>query len=245
MKTIEDKTAKMTLSRTRRNQIYMPHSRKEPYFDAISGGDADAIDALAEKNRDYISAVASKCASEDELIERMRSESAGAVNEMCLVSVQSGLLDMVAYDIRDGAAERLKSVQSAGECYDLVHEAAREYALRMSYLIKEKKYSPRLIRMMEYIREHIGEKIELADIARHVNISRTYASAVFKDELGINISGFILKERLSKAKTLLRETDMSVAEISETLAFCSQSYFTKLFREAEGMTPLEYRKRSD
>ena len=114
--------------------------------------------------------------------------------------------------------------------------------MKMKYVLKEKKRSPRLVRMMTYIEEHLTEKIELADIADYVGISRTYASAVFREELGLTISEFILKERLLEAKRMLRDTDLTVANIADRLAFCSQSYFTKNFTEAEGMTPVEYRR---
>jgi AraC-like DNA-binding protein len=112
----------------------------------------------------------------------------------------------------------------------------------MKYIIREKKYSPRLVKMMTYIEEHLTEKIELAQLAEHVNLSRTYASAIFKEELGITISEFILKERMLEAKRMLRDTDLTVAVIADRLAFCSQSYFTKNFTETEGMTPVDYRK---
>ena len=51
-------TANMILSRTRRNQVYLPYARKKPYFDAIASGNAEAIDKLANKNRGYTSALA-------------------------------------------------------------------------------------------------------------------------------------------------------------------------------------------
>ena len=233
----------MILSRTKRNHFYMPHSRKKAYFDAIASGNSGAIDALEEQNRGYPAAMISRCSSEEEAASKMRYESVTAANEMCLVAVQAGLLDMVAYDIRDEHIAALDEAAGPAECYGLVHEAAREFAHRMSFVIKEKNYSPRLLRMMDYIKEHLGERIELADIANHVNISRTYASAVFKEELGVNISEYILKERLAEAERLLRETDISIGDISKRLAFCSQSYFTKRFNETEGMTPLEYRRK--
>ena len=173
----------------------------------------------------------------------MRYGSIEAAGEMCLVAIQSGLLDMAAYDIRDGVVASLDAGAIPLDAYyDIVHDLAREYALRVSYVLKEKKYSPRLVRMMTYIKEHLGEKIELAEIAEHVNVSRTYASAIFREELGITISDFILQERMLEAERMLRETDLSVADISGRLAFCSQSYFTKRFTETKGVTPLEYRK---
>ena len=236
------KTANMILSRTRRNQIYLPYLRKKPYFEAIAAGDEQKIAELSQANYEYPTALYNRCGSYSEAMNKMYYESVGAANEMCLVAIQSGLLDMVAYDIRDEFIREFDNAAALPDLYDLVHGMAHNYAMKMKYVLKEKKHSPRLARMMTYIEEHLTEKIELADIAEHVGISRTYASAVFREELGITISEFILKERMLEAKRMLRDTDLTVAAIADRLAFCSQSYFTKNFTESEGITPVEYRR---
>lgn len=238
----EKKTANLILSRTRRNQIYLPYAKKKPYFEAISTGDEDSISELSQENYEYPTALYNRCGSYSEAMEKMYYEAVCSANEMCLVAIQSGLLDMVAYDIRDEFIKEFDNAVSLPDIYDLVHGMAHNFAVKMKYILKERKRSPRLVRMMTYVEEHLTEKIELADIAEHVGISRTYASAVFKEELGITISEFILKERLLEAKRMLRDTDLTVAAIADRLAFCSQSYFTKNFTEAEGMTPVEYRR---
>lgn len=238
----DQQSVKMILSRTRRNQVYLPYSKKKPYFEAIARGDENSISALAERNRDYPRSFEAKCTSYEEALEKMHYDALCATGEMCMAAVQAGLLDMVAYDIRDDVASKLEKATSLEAIYTLVHDAAKDYTLKMSYVIKEKKRSPRLTKMMTYIEEHLDEKIELAKIAEHVGVSRTYASALFKEELGITISEFILSERMLEAKRMLRDTNMTSAEISRRLGFCSQSYFTKNFTETEGMTPLEYRR---
>ena len=230
------------LSRTRRNQIYLPYLRKKKYFDAIKAGDTERIAALSQDNYEYPTALYNRCSSYSEAMNKMYYEAVCAASEMCLVTIEAGLLDMVAYDIRDEFISEFDNASSLPDLYDLVHGMAHNFAVKMKYVLKEKKKSPRLARMVSYIEDHLGEKIELADIAEHVNISRTYASAIFKDELGITISEFILRERMLEAKRLLRETDLTAAAIADRLAFCSQSYFTKNFTEAEGMTPVEYRR---
>lgn len=238
----EKKAANMVLSRTRRNQIYLPYSRKKTYFEAIAKGDTDAVAALSQKNYEYPTALYNRCGSYSEAMEKMYYEAVCAAAEMCIVSIQAGLLDMVAYDIRDEFIKEFDNAVSLPDLYDLVHGMAHSYAVKMKYIIREKKYSPRLIKMMTYIEEHLTEKIELAQVAEHVSLSRTYASAIFREELGITMSEFILNERMLEAKRMLRDTDLTVAAIADRLAFCSQSYFTKNFTALEGMTPVEYRR---
>ena len=236
------KPANMILSRTRRNQIYLPYARKKPYFEAIAAGDTDRIADLSEKNYEYPTALYNRCGTYSEAMEKMHYEAFCAAAEMCIEAIHAGLLDMVAYDIRDEFIKEFDNAVALPDLYDLVHGMAHSYAVKMKYVLKERKKSPRLAKMMTYIEEHLTEKIELADIAEHVNLSRTYASAVFREELGITISEFILRERMLEAKRMLRDTDLTVAAIADRLAFCSQSYFTKNFTQTEGMTPVEYRR---
>ena len=240
----EKRTANMVLSRTRRNQIYLPYARKKTYFDAITKGDAETIAALSQKNYEYPTALYNRCGSYSEAMEKMYYEAVCAAAEMCIVSIQAGLLDMVAYDIRDEFIKEFDNAVSLPDLYDLVHGMAHSYAVKMRYIIREKKYSPRLVKMMTYIEEHLTEKIELVQVAEHVSLSRTYASAIFREELGITMSEFILNERMLEAKRMLRDTDLTVAAIADRLAFCSQSYFTKNFTATEGMTPVEYRRQN-
>ena len=234
-------SANLILSRTRRNQIYLPYRKKKIYFDAIVTGDAETIAKLSEQNYEYPTALFNRCESYSEAMNKMYYESVCAASEMCIVAIQAGLLDMVAYDIRDEFISEFDNAVSLPDLYDLVHGMAHNFAIKMKYVLREKKYSARLVKMMEYIEEHLSEKIDLSDIAEHVNISRTYASAVFREELGITISEFIKRERLLEAKRLLRDTQLSSADIANRLGFCSQSYFTKQFSEMEGMTPQTYR----
>lgn len=238
------KSTNMILSRTRRNQIYLPFFRKKKYFDAICAGDTERIATLSQENYEYPTALYNRCGSYSEAMNKMYYESVCAASEMCLVAIQAGLLDMVAYDIRDEFISEFDNAVALPDLYDLVHGMAHNYAAKMKYVLKEKQHSPRLVKMMAYIEEHLTEKIELAEIAEHVNVSRTYASAIFKEEMGITISEFIMHERMLEAKRMLRDTDLTVAAISDRLAFCSQSYFTKNFTEREGMTPVEYRRSS-
>lgn len=238
----EKRSTNLILSRTRRNQIYLPYARKKPYFEAITSGDADRVAELSQKNYEYPSALYNRCGSYSEAMEKMYYEAVCAASEMCIVTIQAGLLDMVAYDIRDEFMKEFDNAVALPDIYDLVHGMAHSYAVKMKYIIREKKKSPRLAKMMTYIEEHLTEKIELAQVAEHVNLSRTYASAVFREELGITMSEFIMRERMLEAKRMLRDTDLTVAVIASRLAFCSQSYFTKNFTELEGMTPVEYRR---
>lgn len=58
----------------------------------------------------------------------------------------------------------------------------------------------------------------------------------------MNVNDYITEIRLNKAKTLLRDTNKSIAEVAYETGFNSAAYFTTLFRQKQNQTPSEYRK---
>ena len=131
----------------------------------LTAEDDEKISELSQENYEYPTALYNRCGSYSEAMEKMYYESVGAANEMCLVSIQSGLLDMVAYDIRDEFIKEFDNAVSLPDLYDLVHGMAHNYALKMKFVIREKQHSPRVVKMMTYIEEHLTDKIELQQIA--------------------------------------------------------------------------------
>ncbi len=73
-------------------------------------------------------------------------------------------------------------------------------------------------------------------------ISRASLYAKFKSVVGVGINTYINDARLAEAKILLEKTDHSMLEIAELVGFQTQSYFSTLFKEQFGTTPLKYRQ---
>jgi len=59
----------------------------------------------------------------------------------------------------------------------------------------------------------------------------------------MTVGEYLLNFRIDSAKALLTKTDYSYLQIALSLGFCTQSYFTQVFREQTGITPKEYRLR--
>jgi AraC-like DNA-binding protein len=71
--------------------------------------------------------------------------------------------------------------------------------------------------------------------------ARTLENA-FKSKKGITVLLYIQQQRIEKAKTLIAETDASIAEISFDVGYTDHSYFSRVFKRSTGKTPWEYRK---
>ncbi len=94
------------------------------------------------------------------------------------------------------------------------------------------------------LKENIYSELTIDDICARTNYSKSYLFRLFKAKTGKTIISYFTELKISRAKQLLRENELSVREIAERLAFAAPDYFTKTFKRITGMTPLAYKKRS-
>ena len=96
--------------------------------------------------------------------------------------------------------------------------------------------------IIKYIKSNFGSDITLYYLAEYVHLSPEYLCRYFKKCTGVNISEFITKTRIEKAKCKLRTSDCSINDICEYCGYKSISNFQKAFKKSVGMTAGEYRK---
>ena len=101
----------------------------------------------------------------------------------------------------------------------------------------------KLKQIHEYIRENYFRKISLEDLADRFFISKFHLSREYKKIYGITLGNALTNLRLSHAKSMLRFSDDSVDTIALSCGFQDTGYFIKVFKKAENMTPLQYRKK--
>ncbi len=99
----------------------------------------------------------------------------------------------------------------------------------------------RIKAMMDYIQANCAERLSLDDIAAAANVSRRECTRCFRRCIDSTPTEYLNACRLRMATDLLLRTGKGVLEISEECGFSSASYFGKVFREAMGVTPREYR----
>lgn len=98
-------------------------------------------------------------------------------------------------------------------------------------------------RVKTYICGHLGGDLSLSRLAQLSNYNPKYLSDLFRAQTGINLSDYIADKRLEEAKRLIAEGDMKMKDISAAVGFFSSSYFTRFFKKASGMTPVQYQER--
>jgi two-component system response regulator YesN len=99
-------------------------------------------------------------------------------------------------------------------------------------------------RAVEYIdTNYANDKMSLQDLCRHVLMSTSYFSLVFKQHTGETFIEYLTGVRIATAKELLHNTTLKFYEIAEQVGYKDPNYFSILFKKHTGMTPKDYREK--
>ena len=101
--------------------------------------------------------------------------------------------------------------------------------------------SPILRKITRYYAARGTDAVPLAELARHAGASPTYLCKRFKQETGLTLGEYRLRERIEKAKALLLDRHRRVCEAAFAAGFGSITHFNRVFRRLVGCAPSEYR----
>jgi AraC-like DNA-binding protein/mannose-6-phosphate isomerase-like protein (cupin superfamily) len=112
------------------------------------------------------------------------------------------------------------------------------------YNISEAKFVTNAIftRIHTYLNKNFAKIESMDEICKELRISKYYISHVFKKYMGKPPMQYVTSKRISYAKKLLQETDLSATEIGEKCGYKDHVLFFKAFKKHEGITPIAYRK---
>src|SRR5690625_352067 len=163
------------------------------------------------------------------------------VNRVC---TKAGLPQETAYTLSDMYIRRADLAQSVREIMELNARMVIDFALHMKKLCYLDSLSPPIRITINFIIDHLHKKITTDELAKHVNLSRSYLSVLFKKEVGRTIHEYVRDKRIETAKNMLRSSDYSLTDIAYTLCFSSYSHFSNCFKQITDLTPGEYREQN-
>ena len=131
----------------------------------------------------------------------------------------------------------------------MIREALSRIWMKLLVLVKDQNIPERIKQadnkikeLMVFIHEHYQEAVSVAELAEAVHISKRACFRLFRENLRTTPGEYIRSYRLRQAKWMLVQTGESITSIGYACGLGSGSYFGKLFREAFGCTPAQYRK---
>ena len=96
--------------------------------------------------------------------------------------------------------------------------------------------------VIEYMKAHVCEKLSVDDICKILHYNKSYVFRQFKKATGSSPMAYFTALKIQKAKETLRDTDLSISDISDAYSFDDPNYFSKTFKKITGYTPSTYRK---
>ena len=94
----------------------------------------------------------------------------------------------------------------------------------------------------QYVQSHYSQNITLEDVCAATGFSVSYFSALFKKETGEGFAKYLTRVRMERAKELLQETNLSVAEICTRVGYGDLKHFNQTFKKVTNLSPGQYRK---
>ena len=156
-------------------------------------------------------------------------------------AIESGAPQEVVYSSSDIYIRKADVAKSIEEILKLNHD----YWVYLVRLVCESRnaeqYSKPIVQCIDYITSFFNTKVTLEDLSGVTGLSPNYLASLFKQETRMTVGEYLTKFRIDSACALLTQTDYDYLQIALSLGFCTQSYFTKVFREQTGATPRTYR----
>lgn len=243
IKQASEKAAEIFYNETVISRPHNPISFERDIIDAIKQGNLEALDRALNSPFASMRGVLAT--------DPLRSQKNLSIVDITIAS--RAMID-TGFSAEEGFTVSDAFIRNVEECKD-VEEAkavARACAQRCTQLVKEQKKhdknkskisSPLVQQACDYIDRHAYAKLDVKAIADDLNVSVGHLSKLFKQEQHLTMSDYMRRRKIDLAAMMLANTDKTIADIADTLSFCSQSHFGAVFFKEKGCTPAAYRKR--
>ncbi|MGN0740516.1 MAG: helix-turn-helix domain-containing protein [Treponema sp.] len=217
-------------------EFHLPYQSEMNFYNLVKQGNIEALEAekpkLIVKGQGILS---------DDKFRNVQYHFVIATALIVRFCIEGGLPKESAYTLSDVFIRRMDKLWEIEEVEKLHQEMVLTFAKSMRDLKKNSGSSLYVRKAIDYITSHYQEQIKIAKIAESLGLSEKYLSTLFKKETGQTLVSYIEKVRVDEARSMLTYTDLSYAQIADTLSFGSHSYFTKVFKKNTGLTPMQYR----
>jgi AraC-like DNA-binding protein/mannose-6-phosphate isomerase-like protein (cupin superfamily) len=114
---------------------------------------------------------------------------------------------------------------------------------RMLLNYNDNRLLGRLQPAVDYVETHLSEKLSVTEISKSLNMSYTHFIKTFKKAVGMSFTDFVVYKRIKKAEQQLLTSDISIAEVAESVGISNLGHFYELFRRYNECSPKQFKDR--
>lgn len=225
------------------NVHHNPYDQEMREFGSIENGDLIQLEKSLQEDYDGTIGTLAK-----DPLRNLKNLGIVLVTLASRAAIRGGLSPEISFSLSDSYIQQIEECKDLALVAPLAHKEEFQYA-EMVHEIKEKQKgilkkqkNPRINKCKDFIFSHLHDRITLEDLAAEADCNPNYLSQLFKECEGISISGYILQEKINRAKNLLIYSDYSYIEIATYLGFSSQSHLGTQFKKHTGYTLRQYRE---
>jgi AraC-like DNA-binding protein/ligand-binding sensor protein len=191
----------------------------------------------------------SECASiffsdYDQSMETVRSWSTLVVNAMLSGALEGQADEVSACNEAVSTIKKINTAEKPEEVANLLDACRKSFCRMMVESIMDNGFNPAILKAIHYIQYNLANPFSESDVAKYVQLSISHFSRLFNAEVGMSFSKYINKLRTERAKELLIASNMSILDICEATGYEEQSYFTRIFKRYQGMSPNAFRMKT-
>jgi len=232
-----------------------------------------AVIRLADMERRHRPGLLSAVSWENELITRLKTGTAGEMDEwveglfasfrehlypaaICHIYLQRIALTLLhtLYELCGEEADAFNDAEnpitdmSRFTKWEEAEAWTKELCARAMDMIRRTREDLNALQVekaIEYVRRHYADpELSLTALCKHISMSVSYFSTLFKQYTGSTFVEFVTRERMDKAKELLKLSGMKNYEIAYAVGYSDPHYFSGAFKKHEGDTPTEFRRQA-
>ena len=158
-----------------------------------------------------------------------------------LEAEKGGLSPLQCHLMSEKYAVMIENADNIAQLEDIHINMLNEYADPTIRITKSEKGI--VEKVEDYIEFNFAEDISIEELAGKLHVHPSHLMRVFKKEKGITISKYRNLTRINKAKELIESSNLSITEIAIMAGFINPQYFSTYFKETEGITPIEFKKK--
>ncbi|MBO4867110.1 MAG: AraC family transcriptional regulator [Ruminococcus sp.] len=218
-------------------ETHSPYEKELEFYSAVAAGNIERVRKLYTPL-----AVEGYGKLSDDPVRNVKYHLTITIALIARFCIEKGLPTETSYTISDIFINKLDVATDLIQLEDIHREVFIEYAKRMQKVNSGNAYSKHVLMCLDIIYDNIYNGVRVQEIADRLGLTPQYLSKLFKQEVGMTISEYIMSRRIQAAENMLKFSEYTPLDIGNYLNFSSHSHFISCFRKHTGLTPKQYRE---